>query len=375
MFDVADHILACIRREESIAVATVIGVDGSAPRALGTSMAVDAEGQIIGSLSGGCVEAAVYDACQTVLASGAAQIEEFGFTDEDDLAVGLACGGRITVFVQEFSGDPERATTDAEVVAQLELAVTGRPAGLAVIVDPLRRRGALIAPGAARPSDPGRSDGAPWMPLDRRLQEVLEAGITAGSSGFRVLECDGESLELTVLVAAAPPRMIIFGAVDFASALSHAAVLLGYRVTVCDARSLFATQARFPGAEVVVSWPSHYLADTDIDERTVVCVLTHDDKFDIPVLELALALPVAFVGAMGSRMTHQRRREKLLSRGVTERQLASLHSPIGLDLGARTPEETAVSILAEVLVARSRASAQPLSQRTGPIHARPVHAE
>jgi xanthine dehydrogenase accessory factor len=162
--------------------------------------------------------------------------------------------------------------------------------------------------------------------------------------------------------------MIIFGAVDFSIALSNAAALLGYRVTVCDARPVFATARRFPAAEVVNQWPSDYLLQTDVDERTVLCILTHDDKFDVPLIEVALALPVAYVGAMGSRKTHERRVAKLRERGVEKSDLASLHSPIGLDIGAASPEETAVSILAEILAARTGSHGERLRETSGPIH-------
>ncbi len=164
--------------------------------------------------------------------------------------------------------------------------------------------------------------------------------------------------------------MVIFGAVAFAGALSAAAALLGYRVSVCDPRTPFATPERFPAAhEVVAEWPSDYLARLDVDERTVVCVLSHDARTDVPLLGLALSLPVAYVGALGSRRTHEERTRMLRDAGVGEGELARLHSPIGLDLGAATPEETAVSILAEVIAARSGRDARPLGETSGPIHA------
>jgi xanthine dehydrogenase accessory factor len=184
------------------------------------------------------------------------------------------------------------------------------------------------------------------------------------------IACQGVELEVTFVVSAEKPRLLIFGAVDFSAALCAAGALLGYRVTVCDARPVFATAERFPGAdEVVVDWPSDYLAATEVDERTVIAVLTHDEKFDVPLLETALTLPAAYIGAMGSRRTHERRLRLLREAGVAEESLARLHSPIGLDIGASTPEETAVSILAEVLAVRAGASGAPLAARTGPIHA------
>jgi xanthine dehydrogenase accessory factor len=163
-------------------------------------------------------------------------------------------------------------------------------------------------------------------------------------------------------------RMIIFGAMEFSATLARAASVLGYRVTVCDPRPLFATSVRFPTAEVVVMWPTEYLATTAVDEHTVICVLSHDARFDAELIEQALALPVAYVGAMGSRNTHDRRVASLLERGVSRDSIAGMHSPIGLDLGASTPEETAISILAEILAARTDATALPLTVLDGAIH-------
>lgn len=163
--------------------------------------------------------------------------------------------------------------------------------------------------------------------------------------------------------------MIVFGAIDFASALVGAGKFLGYHVTVCDARPVFATRARFPDAdEIVVDWPDRYLRGTPTDRRTVLCVLTHDAKFDVPLLKEALRLPVAYVGAMGSRRTHEDRARRLREEGVSASELARLRSPIGLDLGARTPEETAVSIAAEIIAARHGATGTPLTDTDRPIH-------
>ena len=181
--------------------------------------------------------------------------------------------------------------------------------------------------------------------------------------------CDGDEPELFVERPPIQPRMIIFGAMEFSVALAPAASALGYRVTVCDPRPLFATSTRFSTAEVVVSWPTDYLAVTPVDERTVICILSHDARFDAELIAQALELPVAYVGAMGSRTTHDRRVASLRERGVTDAAMLRLHSPIGLDLGSSTPEETAISILAEVLSARTGGSALPLSVTTGTIHA------
>jgi xanthine dehydrogenase accessory factor len=192
-------------------------------------------------------------------------------------------------------------------------------------------------------------------------------------TGIRRYGADGERLggELSVFVNsfAPPPRMLVFGAIDFAAAVARAGKFLGYHVTVCDARPVFTTRARFPDAdEVVVDWPHRFLGGIDVDARTVICVLTHDPKFDVPVLEVALRTPAGYIGAMGSRRTHEDRLERLREAGMTEQELARLRSPIGLDLGARTPEETAVSIAAELIQLRWGGSGRALTQTEGRIH-------
>ncbi|WP_378147176.1 XdhC family protein [Cnuibacter sp. UC19_7] len=352
MLELASRLLAAIDAGSRVAVATVVAVDGSAPRALGTSMAVDSSGAVIGSISGGCVEGAVYDACTRVLESGRSELCEFGFSDDDAFAVGLACGGRLSVVVHEFAAPGLRNALRPATRRELEAAAEGREASLGLVVD----------------DEGGRILSSDTPHEDPRLLREVEAAGANGVTRRRAVECDGEVVQLLLLASAPPPRMIVFGAVDFSAALASAAALLGYRVTVCDARPVFATAARFPQAEVVNRWPSDYLADTEVDERTVLCVMTHDDKFDVPLLTLALRLPVAYVGAMGSRRTHERRLERLREAGLDDSELAALHSPIGLDLGASSPEETAVSILAEVLQSRTRASAAPLRETSGPIH-------
>lgn len=217
----------------------------------------------------------------------------------------------------------------------------------------------------------GRLGGHPE--LDRTAAADARAMLDAGRTGSVTIGADGsrcgQPVTLLVESSVPPPRMIVFGAIDFASALVRAGKFLGYHVTLCDARPVFATKARFPEAdELVVDWPHRYLAATEVDARTVLCVLTHDAKFDVPLLELALRLPVAYVGAMGSRRTHLERNDRLREVGVTDLELARLHSPIGLDLGARTPEETALSIAAEIVADRRGGSGVPLKGAHTPIH-------
>jgi xanthine dehydrogenase accessory factor len=383
MLELAAALLESLAEGRRLAVATVVAVDGSAPRALGTSMAVDDLGRVIGSISGGCVEGAVYEACGRVLETGDAEVCAFGFSDADAFAVGLSCGGRITVAVHELAPAGLRNEASAALLGELALAREGRAAGVAIVLpqasgdleeqDESGRRAAgglrLMTEHHTPEADPGGLGPTVLESAVRTaVRTALRGALHRGRTERRGIECEGVVVEAVLVVAAAPPRMIVFGAVDFSVALSNAAALLGYRVTVCDARPVFATPDRFPNAEVVNRWPTDYLASTEVDERTVVCILTHDDKFDLPLIEAALALPVAYVGAMGSRTTHDRRIAALRARGLDDEALASLHSPIGLDLGGSTPEETAVSILAEVIAVRNGASGASLRVASGPIH-------
>ncbi|TFD87284.1 XdhC/CoxI family protein [Cryobacterium lactosi] len=376
MLEIAGELLDALATGRRVAVATVTRVLGSAPRTLGTAMAVTDAGTVIGSISGGCVEGAIYESAQEVLDTGLGQLTEFGVSDDDAFAVGLSCGGTVEVFLAEFAPAGQRNALPDAVRAQLERAAAGQAAGLALVVAGTGA-GLMLGPDAAGadglggPGDSAGGEHSNGLDADavRRIRAGLRAGVASGQSTVGTVDCDGVTSRVLYLVAQAPPRCLIFGAVDFASALSAAASLLGYRVTICDARAVFATPERFPtAAEVVVEWPTDYLARTHTDARTVICVLTHDEKFDLPLLSTALSLDVAYAGAMGSRRTHERRMQRLQEAGVAAADLARLHSPIGLDLGASSPEETAVSILAEVLAARTGASGVPLRDRQGPIH-------
>ncbi|WP_030804363.1 XdhC family protein [Streptomyces sp. NRRL S-337] len=372
MLDIADELNRWTEEGREFAVATVVGVGGSAPRSPGAALAVDSRGTAIGSVSGGCVEAAVYDLCAQALQDGTTVRERFGYSAEDAFAVGLTCGGTIDVLVTPVTADaPDRPV----LAAALAAAARGEAAALArVIRGPadLLGRALLVRPDG---SHEGGLGGGP--DLDRTARGESRALLDAGRTGSFDVSAGGTRCEadLTLFVEAnvPPPRMIVFGAVDFAAALVRTGKFLGYHVTVCDARPVFATRARFPEAdEIVVDWPHRYLRRTATDGRTALCVLTHDAKFDIPLLEVALRLPVAFVGAMGSRRTHDDRDRRLREAGLTDRELARLHSPIGLDLGARTPEETALSIAAEIVAARRGGTGRPLTGSGTPIHRDPA---
>jgi xanthine dehydrogenase accessory factor len=485
-------------------LATVVAVSRSAPRDPGAAMAVGPGDEVVGSVSGGCVEGAVFELAREVVASGEARLETFGYSDEDAFAVGLTCGGEITVLVR-----PVTPEIDPAFGAVARSVAAGEPVTVATVVEGPGVRGATLAvwpegvggggadrggagdvggagifggrgtpgasgadsiigtpgvlgahgspdvsgahdasdalgtpgtpgtpgadsapgavgapgssdtlsssdtpsaPGTPRaPAPPGTSDvlgttstpdtsntlGTSSTPGVSRISDApdapgtlgtlgstgLDVAVTAdargelalGATGLRHYGPRGERREDSVAVFlhsfAPPPRMLVFGAIDYAAAVARIGDFLGYRVTVCDARPVFATPKRFPaGVEVVVDWPHRYLHGTDTDERTVICVLTHDPKFDVPLLEEALRRPAAYIGAMGSRRTHDDRMRRLLESGLSEGELGRLRSPVGLDLGARTPEEVAVSVAAEIVALRWGGTGAPLTGAVGAIH-------
>lgn len=366
--------MATWRSGGTAGLATVVRTIRSAPRPAGAALAVAPDGSVAGSVSGGCVEGAVYELATEVVAGGVPELQRYGITDDDAFAVGLTCGGILDVFVE-----PVSQQTFPQLSAVAEAIENHRPIAVAtVIAHPDRtrvgRRIVIEPDGSDGSLGSARADAA----VADDARGLLLAGQTAvlsyGPDGERVDETDDRGMEVFVASYAPRPRMVIVGAIDFAAALARQADFLGYRVTVCDARPVFATAARFPAAdEVVVDWPDRYLraqSEADaIDGRTAICVLTHDPKFDVPALEVALRLPrVGYVGAMGSRRTHVDRMARLAEAGLGEMELGRLSSPIGLDLGARTPEETAVSIVAEIIARRWGGGGRPLAAVDGRIH-------
>jgi xanthine dehydrogenase accessory factor len=372
--DVLTELTRWWREGHPVGMATVVGTWRSAPRPAGAIMLVGPDGTAVGSVSGGCVEGAVYELCQQAVETGAPKLQRYGVSDDDAFEVGLTCGGIIDLWVERVDQVvfPElnavaQSIETAEPVAVVTC-IEGPPdrLGRRLVVWPDRRAGSL---GSVRLDDAVADD-------SRGLLAGGRTGIVHyGHDGER----RGDELALFVASHAPRPRMLVFGAIDFAAAVARVGAFLGYQVTVCDARSVFATPKRFPDAdEVVVDWPHRYLTgEVDagrVDARTVVCVLTHDPKFDVPVLEVALREPFAYVGAMGSRRTHDDRMKRLREAGVPEDALARLASPIGLDLGARTPEETAVSIAAEIIAARWGGGGNRLTETEGRIHHDPEPA-
>ncbi|WP_229377969.1 XdhC family protein [Streptomyces sp. VRA16 Mangrove soil] len=370
MLDLAAELARWAAQGREFAVATVVSVSGSAPRPPGAALAVDTAGEVIGSVSGGCVEGAVYELCEQALADGTPVRESFGYSDDDAFAVGLSCGGVVEVHVVPVRADSPSRTT---VETALALAARGEAVALARVLDgPGELAGAggllLVRPDGTHDGALGSADDAGLAAQAGALLDLGHTGVCAVPEGSA--RC-GADVTLFVESSVPPARMIVFGAVDFAGALVRVGKLLGFHVTLCDARAVFATPARFPEAdEVVVEWPDRYLRATETDARTVLCVLTHDAKFDVPLLEVALRLPAAYVGAMGSRRTHDDRMNRLREAGLGERELSRLRSPIGLDLGGRTPEETAVSIGAEIVAVLRGGSGVPLRDGDGAVHAR-----
>jgi len=370
MREVLGPLVAGWKKGGTAGLATVVRTFESAPRPAGASMLVTPDGDVVGSVSGGCVEGAVYELAGQVVADGTPVLVRYGISDDDAFSVGLTCGGILDVFVE-----PVSRKTFAELDAVRDDIENSRPVGVATVIDH-PDSGWTGRHLVVRPHGFDGSIGSERA--DRAISEDAQGLLAAGRNSVLIYGPDGErrgeGMRVFFNSFAPRPRMFVFGAIDFAAALTRLAAFLGYRVTVCDARAVFATPARFPDAdEVIVAWPHRYLAEQLaaglVDERAVICVLTHDPKFDVPLLQVALGAPkVAYIGAMGSRRTHDDRLRRLREAGVAESDLERLHSPIGLDLGSRTPEETAVSIAAEIIALHWGGSGEPLGGLGDRIH-------
>jgi xanthine dehydrogenase accessory factor len=355
--------LSWLAEGRRVVAATLVGTDGSAPLDPGATMLVDERGRIEGSVTGGCVEGALFEEASAVLDGEPPRFRTYGISDSVATGVGLMCGGTVHIFIHELR--PE----DRDTLAQAERAIAeNRPAVIATLIDG-ERAGSKVALvdnelvgsfGLAR-----RLDRA----VEREARGCVAHALTELRSYGAEGEVMGDEVRVFLHTFAAPPKMIIFGAIDFSAAVAGLARDLGYEVTICDARPPFVESRRFAVAHhVVVDWPQRYLAGKELDERDVVLVFTHDPKFDQPALIAALETGAGYIGALGSRQTHEDRSRRLLAAGVTDDQLARIASPCGLDIGARTPEETAVSVLGEVLARAARRSGQPLSETSGRIH-------
>ncbi|ROZ89341.1 XdhC family protein [Gordonia sp. OPL2] len=341
------------------ALARVVSTSGPAPRQLGAAMAVTADGGVIGSLSAGCIDSAIVHTAADVLHTGHAVTERFGTTDADDIAIGLTCGGEIEIFVERV--DETRIAQLAELISALE---RDRPVALATT---------LTTHPEWRLTHP--HDAEPWQGLDADVANRLAQGCS-GIVGVDDTECPPEGTarpRTFVQTFASARRLILVGANDFVRALATVGATLGFHVTVVDPRPVFVTTARFPDADdVVVAWPDRYLAGESSSGRTgsttVVCVMTHDAKVDVPALSAALAGGIGFVGALGSRRTHRDRVRRLVEEGVADEQIACVRSPLGLDLGGHSPQEVAISIAAQLIAERHGGSGRSLRELRGPIH-------
>lgn len=338
MRDIATTLRAWMDAGKPFALASVVGTAGSSPRPLGTALAVDGDGTAVGGVSGGCVEAAVYTRCLEILETGTAQTESFGSTEEEQFYLGITCGGSMDVLTVRVEPD------DTAIVAALDAILAGEPVSLVRAVEgpDLGAAVAISANGFAGHLELG----------------AIDLPATSGRVGRFAVEA-----------YTPPPDLFIYGAIDFAAPIVRIAKTVGFRVTVCDARPVFATEIRFPEADaIIVDWPHRHFDKTKIEPTTAVVVLTHDEKFDLPLLERALTSDAGYIGALGSRATHHDRLERLREAGLGEEALARLRSPIGLDLNGRTADETALSIVAEIVAVRNDARAGFLTESQGPIH-------
>jgi xanthine dehydrogenase accessory factor len=353
VLELLDTVRAWQRDGRPVALATLVSVQHSAPRDPGAVFAVSGDGRLAGSISGGCVEAALVDEAQAVLRDERARVVSYGLSDSEAQAVGLTCGGTLRIAVEPL--DPafcqaleDRVPNVLALALRLDEAGVGRR--LAVF-----KETTLGTLGSAA--------------LDHALATEIREGGAVLEPHVRMLGKRGEphgDVELFVDRVAVPPEMYVFGAIDYADAMVRMGQFLGYRVTVIDARPAFATAERFPGADrVAVAWPHEFLAGARVDERTAIIALTHDEKFDIPLLLEAIRTKAGYIGAMGSRNTHAARIDRLGAAGATDAELARLNAPIGLDLGARTPEETALAIAAEIVALRHGRSGGRLTGGTG----------
>ncbi|MSO42013.1 MAG: XdhC/CoxI family protein [Solirubrobacterales bacterium] len=347
-----------------MAVATLVETEGSSPLDVGAMMLVDAEDNIEGSVTGGCVEGALVEEAHEVLAGGAPRVRTYGISDEQAAGVGLMCGGTVHVFIEVLGEEPREV-----LGAALAAATEERPVAVATLIDG-EGAGSRLAVIEGEVSG-GLGIAFLDKTVTRETRGMLEQGVTAlrryGADGAAM----GSDLRVSVRSFAEPPRMVIFGAIDFSVATAALARQLGYRVTIVDPREPFIRSQRFSSvAEVVVDWPDRYLEGQELTGRDVVLVFSHDAKLDEPALISGLGSGAGYVGALGSRRTQAQRAERLLEAGVAQAEIDRIAAPCGLDIGARTPPETAVSILGEVIAAQNARSAESLSGSEGPIHSK-----
>jgi xanthine dehydrogenase accessory factor len=349
-----------------VVAASLIETVGSAPLHPGAEMLVDDSGRIEGSVTGGCVEGALVEEAMAILEQGEPpHVATYGISDEEAVGVGLMCGGTVHVFVHEIGPQAQDA-----LAATRAAVAEGRPVALATLLDGEHagRKMAVSHEGVA--GSLGAADLLDHSVV-RDALGLLDQGLSVVRRYSLLGEVMGSDLRVYIESFSSPPSMVIFGAIDFSAAVARIAGELGYKVTICDARAPFVQSRRFSSvAEVVVDWPDRHLRGRELGPRDVVLVFTHDSKFDEPALTAALQTGAGYIGALGSRQTQEDRIVRLREAGIDEEDLARVAAPCGLDIGARTPAETAISILAEVIANRTHRSAGRLAETTAPIHPR-----
>ncbi|HEY1356945.1 MAG TPA: XdhC/CoxI family protein [Thermoleophilaceae bacterium] len=350
-----------------VVAATLVETVGSAPLDPGAEMLVDDSGRIEGSVTGGCVEGALVEEAQGVLAGAPPRVATYGISDQQAADVGLMCGGTVRVFVHELR-EPQRAM----LAVTREAIEAGRPVALTTLLDGagagmqmvVTKEGAVGSLGMTELLDTS---------VEREALGFLDQGRSTMRRYSRKGEVMGSEIGVAIQAFSLPPAMVIFGAIDFSAALAKIADDIGYRVTIVDAREAFLQSPRFAEhAEVVVDWPDRFMATRELGPNDAVLVFTHDPKFDEPVLLAALESDAGYIGALGSRRTQSDREERLRANGIGDDALARINAPCGLDLGARTPAETAVAVLGEILALRAGRPGGRLTEASGPIHAPPA---
>jgi len=351
MRDILPDVERWLGEGKAVAVATIIKTWGSSPRAVGSKMAICSDGSMAGSVSGGCVEAAVVQEALGVLKAGKPKQLHYGVSDEKAWDVGLACGGQIDLLVEPLAGLQAHA---AGKVSPLEVLVQAlrdeRPAVRAVM---LRRGDVPAVEHAVFPWDAEPAGSLPsglWEIAGAEADRLLSGGV----SGIQTHSLHGESVEMFYDLELPPPTLVIIGGVHIGIELARQAKLLGFRVIVVDPRRAFGDPARFPMADrVVTEWPGEALAAIGLTPSTAVTAVSHDPKIDDPALVSALRSPAFYIGALGSAETNRQRTQRLKEAGLSEAELSRLRAPIGLDLGGRAPAEIALAAMAEIVAARS----------------------
>jgi len=352
-----------LREGRRVVAGLLVAVDGSAPLDVGASVYVSEDGVIEGSVTGGCVEGAVAQEALDMLAHGLPpRLATYGISDDLAGTVGLMCGGTVHIFIHEIREDAREATLGALAALRDE-----RPVAVATLLDGERAGCKLLVDAASATG----TLGGPAL-LERNVEREARGLMVQGHSTVRSYGEDGATLgsglRVHVAAFAEPPRMVIFGAIDFSAALAPLAKGMGYRVTIADPRRAFLASPRFSAAaEAVAAWPDAVLAGVTLGPRDAVLVFTHDPKLDVPAVQAALATGAGYVGALGSRKTTDDRNARLREAGVSEQQIERIFAPCGLDIGASTVEETAVAVLGEIIGHRAGREGGSLRSTSGSI--------